>query len=166
MSSVSLYTPTIDELDYRRRLCADEDTMSYNVSYGDNGGGTYDISDLQVREWYAQLIVSGIMFYAYIIEEATGLVVGEVNLRFDEQLNAATMGVVIHSKYRGRGFAEPALQLLIDVAFGERGFDKVIDSFPQGECRAAAERVFAKLGFVREGDLLVLTRDRHNNFAR
>lgn len=49
---MKLYVSTERELDYRRRLIADEETMSYNAGYGENGTGCYYQSREQVLAWY------------------------------------------------------------------------------------------------------------------
>ncbi|MDR0906764.1 MAG: GNAT family N-acetyltransferase, partial [Oscillospiraceae bacterium] len=106
-------------------------------------------------------------YYAYIIDAATDEPVGEVNIHFDFEYQEQLIGITIEARHRGRGFSEPALRLLADIAFYERGYDKIIDTFPADELRRAAERVFAKIGFVRESDiLLVLTRERYENLKR
>ena len=38
MNRLKLHIPTENELEYRRRLISYEDTMAYNMGYGDNGG--------------------------------------------------------------------------------------------------------------------------------
>lgn len=41
MTELTLHTPSDKELSYRGYLISDEETMSYNMGYGDNGGCTY-----------------------------------------------------------------------------------------------------------------------------
>lgn len=52
MTKLRLYIPSEEELHYRGHLIADEETMSYNKGYGDNGGCTYHQTPEQLREWY------------------------------------------------------------------------------------------------------------------
>ena len=60
------------------------------------------------------------------------------------------IGVVIEAKYRGCGYSEEALHLLADVAFNELNLDRIYDDFTAN--RVAAEKTFAKVGFVRIND--------------
>jgi RimJ/RimL family protein N-acetyltransferase len=72
---------------------------------------------------------------------------------------------VIHAEHRGKGYAEAALRLLCEKAFDEFELPYVIDEFPAD--RNAAERIFTKLGFVRENnELLRLTRERYKRFSK
>lgn len=41
MSNIELHIPTENELEYRRHLISDKDTMNYNIGYGDDGTGCY-----------------------------------------------------------------------------------------------------------------------------
>ena len=65
----------------------------------------------------------------------------------------------------GKGYAEKALTLLCDVAFNELNLEKIYDDFP--ETRTAAEKVFTKVGFIRENDeFVVLTKERYNHICK
>lgn len=64
-------------------------------------------------------------------------------------------------EYRSKGYSEEALNLLCDVAFNELNLDRIYDDFPA--TRVAAEKVFSKVGFIREDDVfVVLTKERYN----
>ena len=52
MTELTLHIPTEDELFYRGYLISDEETMSYNMGYGDNGGCTYHKTAEELYEWY------------------------------------------------------------------------------------------------------------------
>jgi diamine N-acetyltransferase len=55
-------------------------------------------------------------------------------------------------------------RLLAGYAFNEMGLDKIADRFPKD--RTAADRIFAKVGFVRQdNDLLVLTKSDFENIT-
>ena len=60
------------------------------------------------------------------------------------------MNVILDSRYRGKGYSEEALRLLIEVAFYEYNLDRVMNQIPQN--RVAAIKLFQKVGFQDRGD--------------
>ncbi|MDR0906908.1 MAG: hypothetical protein LBN00_12200, partial [Oscillospiraceae bacterium] len=99
---IFLRIPSIDEMDYRRRLWADPETTSFNAPYGDDGvSGVLNISEERLREMYTARIASGEMYYAYIIDAATDEPVGEVNIHFDFEYQEQLIGITIEARHRG-----------------------------------------------------------------
>ncbi|MCL2017431.1 MAG: GNAT family N-acetyltransferase [Alphaproteobacteria bacterium] len=144
-----LKTPDKDELWYRIKLLGDADTMSFNP------GGCYHITQEQAAEWYDLWIGVPGKFYAYITLSDDNTFVGEVNVHFDADTGLHMVGIIIEESQKGKGYAEEALRLLAKYAFNEMKLDKIADKFPA--TRIAAEKIFTKVGFVRQGDdLLVL----------
>lgn len=41
MSKIELHIPKENELEYRRHLISDKETMTYNIGYGNDGAGCY-----------------------------------------------------------------------------------------------------------------------------
>jgi len=73
--------------------------------------------------------------------------------------NDNLVSILIHAEHRGKGYAEVALRLLCDKAFGEFELPYVIAESPPENI--AAERIFTKSGFIRENNqLLRLTRKK------
>ena len=52
MTELTLHIPSDKELSYRGYLISDEETMSYNMGYGDSGGYTYHKTAEELYEWY------------------------------------------------------------------------------------------------------------------
>ncbi|MHB1484203.1 MAG: GNAT family N-acetyltransferase [Saccharofermentanales bacterium] len=153
MNRLRLHIPNENELEYRCNLISDEETMSYNKGYGDNGSGSYHITIEQARDWHKNWNNSNGNYYAYIVRTDDGVQVGEVDIHWSEPCQKHIIGVVIEAKYRGCGYSEEALHLLADVAFNELNLDRIYDDFPVN--RVAAEKSFAKVGFVRINDKYV-----------
>lgn len=157
--NITLHIPLPDEWQYRHDLYLDYDSTIHNAPYGDNGiDGIWYMSEEVLRAMFAQLQKNspkeGKDLYAYIL--ADGEPVGEVLLM---PRNDNLISIVIHAKHRGKGYAEPVLRLLCEKAFDEFDLPYIIDEFSPE--RIAAERIFTKLGFIRENDqLLRLTRER------
>ncbi len=165
MGKVELHIPKENELEYRRYLISDEKTMNYNIGYGDTGTGCYYQTIEQVQDWYKNWNNDTDNYYAYIIRKEDNTPIGEVDIHWSVYCQKHIIGIVIESKYRGKGYAEEALSLLCDVAFNELKFDKIYDDFPT--TRTAAVKVFAKVGFIREDDdFVLLTKERYNQIHK
>lgn len=147
MDRVSLHIPTEAELEYRRYLIADEDTMAYNLGYGDHGGCTYHQSPEQIQQWYKQWNKDNRRFYAYIVRTEDRVYIGEVNARRSNDAEWYEMGIIVESKYRGRGYAVEALKLLLKYAFDTLGAEAVHNDFE--EARAAAVKTHLAAGFSK-----------------
>ncbi len=159
MNKIELHIPKENELEYRRHLISDKETMNYNIGYGDDGTGCYYQTIEQVKEWYKNWNNGTDNYYAYIIRKEDDTTIGEVDIHWSAYCHKHIIGIVIEAKYRGKGYAEDALNLLCDVAFDELKLDKIYDDFPA--TRTAAERVFSQIGFIREDDdFVVLTKER------
>lgn len=114
---LKLYIPTADELNYRRLLISDENTMAYNMGYGDNGGATYHHTAEQALKWWNYWQNEG-NFYAYVVRTSDNVPVGEVSIHFPadygfpKEKGIGFIGVIIEGKYRCKGYGEDALRLM------------------------------------------------------
>lgn len=165
MNKIELYIPNENELEYRRHLISDEETMNYNMGYGDDETGCYYQTIEQVQEWYKNWNNGTDNYYAYIIRKEDNEPIGEVDIHWSGYCQKYIIGIVIEAKYRGKGYAEKTLNLLCDVAFNKLNLDKIYDDFPA--TRTAAEKVFSKVGFIREDEeFVVLTKERYNQIHK
>lgn len=165
MSKIELYIPTENELAYRRYLISDKETMSYNIGYGDDGTGCYYQNIEQVCDWYKNWNNGTDNYYAYIIRKEDNMPIGEVDIHWSGYCKKHIIGIVIEAKYRSKGYAEEALNLLCDVAFNKLKLDKIYDDFPV--TRIVAEKVFFKVGFIRKNEeFVVLTKERYNQINK
>lgn len=165
MNKIELHIPKESELEYRQHLISDKETMSYNVGYGDDGIGCYYQTIEQVQEWYKNWNNGTDNYYAYIIRKEDNIPIGEVDVHWSSYCKKHIIGIVIEAKYRGKGYAEEALNLLCDVAFNKLNLNKIYDDFPTA--RTAAEKVFSKAGFVRENnEFVALTKERYNQIHK
>jgi len=154
--NLTLHVPRLDELSYRQKLMADPETMRYNSGYDmDFPGyhrdtGCIDFPESDWADWHAYFVgQEPERFYAYVVREADGAFVGEVNVHRAPGEDTYDMGIVIEAKHRGRGYAVPALKLLLRHAFEEMGARAVRNDFE--ETRAAALRAHLACGFERVG---------------
>lgn len=109
-----LHKPSLEELSFKQELLADESTMSYNHAYG----GCIDFPREKWEKWYEKWLNSNTKhyFYRYLYSEELKNYVGECAYRFDEEDSRWYCDVIIHAKYRGRGYGKAGLQLLCDAA--------------------------------------------------
>lgn len=165
MNKIELHIPKENELEYRQYLISDKETMSYNIGYGDDGTGCYYQTIEQVQEWYKNWNNGTDNYYAYIIRKEDNTPIGEVGIHWSGYCQKYIIGIVIEAKYRGKGYAEEALNLLCDAAFNKLNLDKIYDDFPA--TRTAAEKVFSKVGFIREDyEFVGLIKERYNQIHK
>ena len=152
---VKLRIPEFQELEYRRKLLSDAETMSYNIGYGDKDeSGCIEFKEDAWEDWFGRWVNNmPERYYAYIIKTDENIPIGEAALRYDYEKSAYCVSIVVEAKYRGKGFSEEALRLLVDLAFKELGADKVFDNFQSS--RISAEKVFKRVGFKRVSDEVV-----------
>ncbi len=157
---ITLHVPEYNELRYRQRLLADPDTMSYNKGYGSENG-CIDFPEEKWQSWYSLWTAeTSERFYAYIVLD--GEFIGEVNLYKNRDKNlygcCYEMGIVIENRYRGKGYATKALDLLLETAFEELGAARVHNEFES--FRTAALRLHLNAGFsvdAEEGGIVRLS---------
>jgi hypothetical protein len=126
--------------------------MSYNKGYElgienyNNETGCIDFNKKYWSDWHDKWInKEPDKYYAYLKDESFGNFVGEVSFRYEESKNAHCIGIVIESKYRGKGYCSKGLSLLSEKAFIDLGVDKLRNDIPID--RVAAIGGHKKAGF-------------------
>ena len=151
MRGLKLHVPAPSELGFRQRLMADPATMAYNRGCAPWDGchpetGCIDFPESDWPEWYDYFIGNEPeRWYAYIVRGDDGARLGEVNVHRASGHAWHDMGIVIDARYRGQGYAEPALRLLLDHAFREMGVDEIRNAFELQ--RVAALKAHLACGF-------------------
>lgn len=150
-----LYLPAIDELDFRRRLLADPETMSYNHAWG----GTIDFPESDWAGWYAHWVLQhrDKRFYRYLKTE-DGTFVGEVAYHFDPKWGGFMADVIVKSEFRGRGYGKAGLELLCAAA-KMRGITVLYDDIAIDN---PAIEMFLAAGFfevARTDEIILLKKD-------
>ena len=148
---LALHIPALDELWYRQQLMEDPKTMSYNKGCApfegyDSKTGCIAFPKEEWQSWYEYFIDSEPeRFYAYIVRLEDGTFLGEVNVHKNESAGWYETGIVLEAKYRGMGYAEEALRLLLKHAFEKIGADAIHNNFE--DVRDAAVRTHVATGF-------------------
>ena len=138
---LTLYEPKCEELWFRQRMLADEETMAYNHTWG----GTIAFPEEAWRDWFECWLGAhdDRRFYRYL-KDGDGYFVGEVAYRFDAGLQGYAANVIVHSQYRGRGYGSLALDLLCAAA-KEKGIDALYDDIAADN---PAVTLFLRHGFT------------------
>lgn len=152
MVNVFLKVPRKDQLFYRKVWMNDPETMEYNAGYDmkfkgyDRKTGTISKTDEEILEWYDKWIdKEPDRFFAYIYDFNFGEPVGEVYYYPDGEVHS--MGILISSKYRGKGYSYPALLELEKYAFEKNDISELSDIIPL--YREGAIKSFEKAGFIQ-----------------
>ena len=158
--------PSKEELIYCQRWMMDPDTMSYNAGYDiDLGGynkttGTITKTDEEMLNWYNNWInKEPDKYYRYIYVDGIDEPIGEVY--YYPNSNTYHMGILIQSKYRGKGYAYEALLELERVAFQENNIPELHDAIPFD--RKGAIELFKKAGFIQTDKDMMITKEMFLN---
>ena len=111
---IVLYKPVLDELDFRKSLLADPETMSYNDAWG----GTIPFPQEDWKEWYQDWLErpDSERFYRYLYDTEQRQFVGEAAWHYDEERKIHICDVIVPAKYRNRGYGSEGLRLLCEEA--------------------------------------------------
>ena len=118
----ALYQVKPTDLWFRKKLLADEATMSYNRAWG----GTIAFPESDWTDWYDYWIArpEGKRFYRYLTDE--GRFVGEVAYHYDAELSGFVADVIVYAPERGKGYGRAGLDLLCAAA-KENGITELYD---------------------------------------
>ena len=108
-----LYEPMYDDLWFRQKMLEDEETMSYNKTWG----GTIFWPKEKWKDWYEHWIINhdNKRYYRYLKNDE-GQFVGEIAYHYDNEIKHEIANVIIYSPYRRKGYGNEALKLLCDEA--------------------------------------------------
>lgn len=162
---LKLYIPSAGELDFRQKLYADPETMTYNRGYDpfpgyDPVSGVIDFSRDRWESWAEKWLGrEPERFYAYLQRE-DGTFVGDVCFYVTGREGERMIGIVIHSAFRGMGYSKEGLRLLTGRAFSHKEIRSLRNEFELH--RKAALHIHEKAGFTvtTDGESAVLTLKR------
>ena len=139
---LELVVPALEDMWFREKLLADEETMSYNHAWG----GTIPFPREDWRDWYDYWVVNheGRRYYRYLKDEQG--FVGEIAYHYDPEYDGYVANVLVYSEYRGRGYGAQGLALLCDAA-KENGIRILYDDIAIDN---PAILLFLKQGFCEE----------------
>ena len=140
---VAPYLPSLEELRFRQEMLEDPKTMSYNRAWG----GTVPFPKKDWNDWYGYWITNheNKRWYRYLKTNG-GVFVGEIAYHLDVGRGVTLADVIVHSRYRGRGYGGKGLELLCSAA-RENGITVIYDDIAANNPAIA---MFLKHGFVEE----------------
>lgn len=136
----ALYQVKPTDLWFRKKMLADEATMSYNRAWG----GTIAFPESDWADWYDYWIArpEGKRFYRYLTDE--GRFVGEVAYHYDAELSGFVADVIVYAPERGKGYGRAGLDLLCAAA-KENGITELYDDIASDN---PAVGLFLRHGFA------------------
>ena len=139
---LSLYTPKYEDLWFKKTMMEDEETMSYNHTWG----GTVPFPKKKWQGWYDHWIVyhENKRYYRYLKDE-NGFV-GEIAYHYDSEYDGYVADVIIFSKFRGKGYGSKGLEMLCAAA-KENGINVLYDDIAIDN---TAIKLFLKHGFYED----------------
>ena len=117
MQNIELYVPKLEDYWFEELMQSDAETMSYNAGYDVSYFGYhYDTGciDFPKERWklsYERRINEN-RYFAYIKDNDLDEFVGYVNYHYNKNDERYDCGIVIYSKFRGKGYAKIGLKLL------------------------------------------------------
>ncbi len=169
-NNIELYVSKFEELEYRQTILMQPETMSYNKGYDldipsyHKDTGCIEFPRNKWEKWYKFWIDNKpSTYYAYIINVVDHQFIGEVNLHYNSVQDWYDIGIIIESKYRGKGYGKKALLLLLDIAFKEFDAKAVHNDFES--TRDTVYKLHLNVGFKvinsnnRIIDLLITAND-------
>ena len=148
ITSLKIYVPRLEDYWYEQKLQSDPDTMSYNAGWDVSYDGYhYDTGciDFPKSKWEDTFNKrkNENKFFAYLKDTNINEYVGYINYHYNENENKYYCGILIESKYRGKGYSKSGLKLLCDYA-KEHGVTELYDDF---EIDRNGIKIFEDLGF-------------------
>ena len=151
---IELHIPAVEELWFKEKMLADEQTMSYNYAYG----GTIPFPKEKLEKWHDRWIVNheNKRFYRYIKENNTFL--GELACHFDEERDMYFVDVIVYAPYRKKGYGCQALLILCEIA-KNNGIEELYDEIASDN---PSIKMFLKCGFTevsRTGEYVLVRKN-------
>ena len=137
---IALYKPTIEDLWFRQELLNNQDTMEYNKDYG----GTIDFPKDKWQTWYNKWLNTNTHYYRYLLDDSTNKFIGEVAYYYDKQRNIYIASIIIHAKYRHKGYGAKALNMLCNTAKN----NDITTLYDDISINNPAIKLFLKNGFI------------------
>lgn len=111
---LKLIKPELEDMWFRQKMLNDEETMSYNHTYG----GVIAFPQSRWKSWYEKWIQNedSHFYYRYLYNEDLNVFVGEIAYHYVEEENKYLCDVLIDAKYRGQGYGKQGLKLLCEEA--------------------------------------------------
>ena len=158
MEQLELYVPKLEDLWFYQKMMSDPETMSYNANWDVNYDGYHrdtgcvDYPDAVLPAWYENMVgQEPERFYAYIKRSADGAWIGDVNFHYNPAKDWWDMGIVLYAPYRGKGYAVPALKLMLEHAFRDCGISRIHNDFEVARNEISAWETHRRAGFRELG---------------
>ena len=114
--------------------------------------GCIDYPDEVLSGWYENMIGQGPeRFHTYIKRSADSAWIRDVCFHYTHGKDWWDVGIVMYAPYQGKGYAVPALKLMLDHAFRVCGISRIHNDFKVARNEIAAWETHRKEGFRELG---------------
>ena len=139
---IDLYKPKLDDLWFREKLLADENTMSYNKAWG----GVISFPQDNWHQWYQTWLCDSELnhYYRYLYDTENDSYVGEIAYHYDKKRKIYICDVIVLAENRCKGIGAKGIQLLCRVA-KENGIRALYDDIAADN---PSYKLFLKEGFI------------------
>ena len=142
--SVCIETPDEKDIEYIKKLWADEDTMN-------DVGGTVKMSSRDLQKWFKRVVNPGDGTHCYTLIYFENAYAGEVSFhRYSREKGTAEFNIKVEHRLRGKGIALKAGAMLLDIFFNNYYGTEMKDKIAMGNI--GAEILLKKLGFVHSAE--------------
>ena len=151
MPIIRLYKPKLEDLWFREKMMADEDTMSYNNKWG----GTIPFPKEKWESWFDAWVRNPgtSRYYRYLMNDENKFV-GEIAYHYDSSQDIYICDVVVLASFRNQGYGTEGLMQLCAAA-KENGITVLYDDIAANN---PSYHLFLKNGFEieYENDVVVM----------
>lgn len=108
---IHFFKPQMEDLWFRQEMLSDAETMGYNHAWG----GTISFPEERWAGWYKKWLGGNKNYFYRYLAEGNENFVGEAAYHYDDTRECYLCDVIVHAKYRGRGYGKQGLCLLCDA---------------------------------------------------
>jgi 8-oxo-dGTP pyrophosphatase MutT (NUDIX family)/RimJ/RimL family protein N-acetyltransferase len=158
---VYIKQPDLSEIEYVSELWNDKETMR-------DVGGVVPFPEDKREAWFERMVypTDGKNFYC-LIYTLDNVPVGEVSFhRFDNEAGTADFNIKIQNKFRGKGYAREAIQMLLGFYFYDFNGQVIFDNVANEKGQKALEKFGFEIVSVNSNEALFkLTKERFLELA-
>lgn len=145
---ILLHKPNADELKYRKVLHKDQNGVSKTPE--------------QLEAWYLRFNHSLRNYYAYIVSKNSRCFVGDISVYYDFDQGRYMIDVLIQEEHKYQGYAQEAIELLIDYVFNVMNLDAIYE-----KGLTEYQQIFKQVGFEPvDKEYKILTKKHYNGLMK
>jgi RimJ/RimL family protein N-acetyltransferase len=104
--------------------------------------------EIFIQKMASQINMPGTWFQWAIVEEKSGLIIGDLGVQFIEDNQQVEVGITLDKNFQSQGFASEALRAVIDYLFNHLEKHRIVASVDAENIKSM--HLLQKLGFRKE----------------